>query len=223
MKLQQRLVVLFFRGLTSLICRIDDAQLARVPRRGPLIIYTNHVNIIEIPIIYTRLYPRPLHGLAYADRWKSRLVGWLLDVCESIPLHRGEPDITAIRAGLERLREGHILLISPEGTRSGHGRLQVAHAGVVMLALHSGAPLLPIAYVGGERYKENLRKLRRTDFHLVVGQLLRLQARGGRPTREAREQMLAELMHELAALMPVELRGEFASPPTAPAIYVKRA
>jgi 1-acyl-sn-glycerol-3-phosphate acyltransferase len=222
-KLQQRLVVLFFRGLTSLICRIDDAQLARVPRRGPLIIYTNHVNIIEIPIIYTRLYPRPIHGLAYADRWKSRLVGWLLDVCESIPLHRGEPDITAIRAGLERLREGHILLISPEGTRSGHGRLQVAHAGVVMLALHSGAPLLPIAYVGGERYKKNLRKLRRTDFHLVVGQPLRLEARGARPTREAREQMLNELMHELAALMPVELRGEFSSPPKAPTAYVHRA
>ena len=223
MKLQQRLVVLFFRGLTSLICRIDDAQLARVPRRGPLIIYTNHVNIIEIPIIYTRLYPRPIHGLAFADRWKSRLVGWLLDVCESIPLHRGEPDLTAIRAGLERLREGHILLISPEGTRSGHGRLQAAHAGVVTLALHSGAPLLPIAYVGGERYKENLRKLRRTDFHLVVGQPLRLVARGARPTREAREQVLNELMHELAGLMPVEYRGEFADPPKAPAVYVKRA
>lgn len=223
MKLQQRLVVLFFRGLTSLVCRIDDAQLVRVPRRGPLIIYTNHVNIIEIPIIYTRLYPRPMHGLAFADRWKSRLIGWLLDVCESIPLHRGEPDITAIRTGLERLREGHILLISPEGTRSGHGRLQAAHAGVVTLALHSGAPLLPIAYVGGERCKENLRKLRRTDFHLVVGQPLRLEAHGARPTREAREQMLAELMYELAALMPAELRGEFAGRPTAPAAYLQRA
>ena len=223
MKLRQRLVVLFFRGLTSLMCRIDDAQLARVPLRGPLIIYTNHVNLLEIPIIYTRLHPRPIHGLAFADRWNNRLLGWVLDACESIPLHRGEPDLAALRAGIERLREGHILLISPEGTRSGHGRLQVAHAGVVTLALHSGAPLLPIAYVGGEHYKENLRRLRRTDFHLVVGQPLRLEARGARATREVREQMLDELMHELAALMPEEFHGEYASPRDGAGMYLRRA
>lgn len=223
MKLRQRVVVFFFRGLTSLMCRIDDAQLARVPRRGPLIIYTNHVNVLEIPIIYTRLHPRPLHGLVYAERWKNRLLGWVLDAAESIPLHRGEPDITALRAGIERLREGHILIISPEGTRSGHGRLQAAHAGVVTLALHSGAPLLPIAYVGGEHYKENLRRLRRTDFHLVVGRPLHLVPGSARPTREAREGMLDGLMRELAALMPEELRGEFGGPRKGPATYLRLA
>jgi 1-acyl-sn-glycerol-3-phosphate acyltransferase len=217
------LVVLFFRGLTSLICRIDDTQLARVPSRGPLIIYTNHVNVLEIPIIYTRLHPRPIHGLVYADRWKNRLLGWVLDACESIPLHRGEPDIAALRAGIEHLREGHILIISPEGTRSGHGRLQAAHAGVVTLALHGGAPLLPIAYVGGEHYKENLRRLRRTDFRLVVGPLLRLEPPGARPTREAREQMLNALMCELAALMPEKLRGQFAGPRDGAGMYLRRA
>ncbi len=223
MKLRQRLVVLFFRSLTSLISRIDDSQLARVPSRGPLIIYTNHVNVLEIPIIYTRLHPRPIHGLVYADRWKNRLLGWVLDACESIPLHRGEPDIAALRAGIERLREGHILIISPEGTRSGHGRLQAAHAGVVTLALHSGAPLLPIAYVGGEHYKENLRRLRRTDFRLVVGPPLRLEPPGARPTREAREQMLNALMCELAALMPEKLRGQFAGPRDGAGMYLRRA
>ncbi len=223
MKLRQRLVVGFFRGLTSLICRIDDTQLTRVPQRGPLIIYTNHVNVLEIPIIYTHLHPRPVHGLVYADRWKNRLLGWVLDSCESIPLHRGEPDITALRAGIERLRAGHILIISPEGTRSGHGRLQRAHAGVVTLALHSGAPLLPIAYVGGEGYKENLRRLRRTDFRLVVGRPLRLVARGARPTREAREHMLDELMAELAGLMPEEFRGDYATPRVSPAQYTQPA
>jgi 1-acyl-sn-glycerol-3-phosphate acyltransferase len=223
MKLRQGLVVLLFRSLTSLICRIDDSQLARVPLRGPLIIYTNHVNVLEIPIIYTRLHPRPIHGLVYADRWKNRLLGWVLDACESIPLHRGEPDITALRAGIDRLREGHILIISPEGTRSGHGRLQVAHAGVVTLALHSGAPLLPIAYVGGEHYKDNLRRLRRTDFRLAVGQPLRLEPRAVRTTREAREQMLKGLMYELAALMPAELRGQFAAAPDDAGMYLRRA
>lgn len=210
MSLSQRGAVIFFRGLTSLLCRIDDRQLTQVPTRGPLIIFTNHVNILEIPIIYTRLKPRHVHGLIYAERWRNRLLGWLLDVCESIPLHRGEPDIAALRRGLERLREGHILIISPEGTRSGHGALQEAHAGVVTLALHSGAPLLPVAYAGAEKWRGNLRRLRRTDFHVRVGQLFHLDAHGEIVTREVRRQMIDEMMYQIAALLPPQYRGQYA-------------
>ena len=64
MTLSQRLIVGTLKGITSLICRIDDAELEKVPTHGPLIIYTNHVNILEIPIIYTHLQPRRVHGMA---------------------------------------------------------------------------------------------------------------------------------------------------------------
>ena len=49
MTLAHRIVVATLKGLTSLICRIDDAQLAQVPDRGPLIIVTNHVNMLDPP------------------------------------------------------------------------------------------------------------------------------------------------------------------------------
>lgn len=195
MTFSQRLIAGIFKGITSLICRIDDAQLEQVPKQGPLIVYTNHVNILEIPIIYTHLQPRHVHGMLLAERWKNPVLRWILDQTETIPLHRGEADIVAIRKGLEALDKGEILIIAPEGTRSHDGQLQPAHPGVVLLALHSAAPLIPLVYFGAERYKENLSRLKRTDFHMRVGRPFRLDDRGEKVTRLVREQMMEEMMY----------------------------
>jgi len=219
--LTQRAVVATFKGLTSLICRIDDEQLARVPWQGPLIIVTNHVNILEIPIIYTHLKPRPVHGFVQADRWKAGWSRWLLEVCEAIPVRRGEADIGAVRKGIERLKQGRIVIISPEGTRSGHGRLQKAHPGVVILALHSGAPLLPIVYCGAENYKQNLRRLRRSDFHIAVGRPFAIDPGGALVTRQVREQILDEIMYQLAPLLPPAYRGVYSNLEAATQRYLR--
>lgn len=220
MTLAQSMVVATFKGLTGLLCRIDDAQLAQVPEKGPLIIVTNHVNVLEIPIIYTRLQPRPVVGLVSAHRWENPLLRWLLDVVGAVPLHRGTADVTALRRAVEILQAGSILIISPEGTRSGHGRLQRAHPGVVLLALHSGAPLLPVVYHGAERYRENLRRLRRTDFHLSVGRPFYLEARGERVTRPIRQQMVDEIMYQLSGLLPPAYRGVYADLDSATTNYL---
>jgi 1-acyl-sn-glycerol-3-phosphate acyltransferase len=209
MTLSHFFVVATLKSLTSLICRIDDAQLARVPDRGPLIVATNHVNVIEIPIIYTHLQPRPVAGMVLADRWNSPLLGWVLDVGGTIPLRRGEPDVAALRTALDRLRAGHIIIIDPEGTRSGDGRLQKGHPGAVLLALRSGAPLLPVVFHGGEHYKDNLRRLRRTDFHIEVGRLFHLDAGGRKVTRQVRQRMIDEVMYQMAALLPPAYRGVY--------------
>jgi 1-acyl-sn-glycerol-3-phosphate acyltransferase len=209
MTLAHFFVVVTLKGLTSLICRIDDAQLARVPDRGPLIIATNHVNVIEIPIIYTRLQPRPVAGMVLADRWNNPLLGWVLDVGGTIPLRRGEPDIAALRTALDRLRAGHIIVIDPEGTRSGDGRLQKGHPGAVLLALRSGAPLLPVVFHGSEHYKDNLHRLRRTDFYIEVGKPFHLDAGGRRVTRQVRQRMIDEVMYQMAALLPPPYRGAY--------------
>ena len=206
MSLVHSLTVFTFRLLTSLICHIDAIQLDRVPHQGPLIIVTNHVNVLEIPIIYTRLQPRPVHGLVYADRWKHAWSRLILEIGHSIPLRRGEADFQAIHRSLELLKAGHILIISPEGTRSGHGRLQVAHPGVVVIAQHSQAPLLPVGYYGAEGYKDNLSHLKRTDFHISVGQPFRLRPQQ-KTSRLIRQQMLDEIMYQLAKILPEQYRG----------------
>ena len=220
MTLAQRIVVATFKGLTSLLCRIVDAQLAQVPDRGPLIIVTNHVNILEIPIIYTRLQPRPVTGMVAAVRWNSRWLRWLLDVCGAIPLRRGEADVAALRRAIEMLEAGHIVIVDPEGTRSGDGRLQKGHAGVVLLALRSGAPVLPVVFYGSEHYKDNLRRLRRTDFHIAVGRPFYLDAGGVKVTRQVRQQMIDEIMYRMSALLPPAYRGVYSDLDAATETYL---
>ena len=198
-----------FRVITSLICRIHDSELVRVPHEGPLILATNHVNIIELPIIYTRLYPRRLTALGLADRWDKGWSRFLMEASGAVPLHRGEADVAAIRKALQQLELGKIVLIAPEGTRSGHGRLEKAHAGIVLLALHSGAPVLPVVYYGSEDYKENLRRLRRTDFYMAVGQPFRVDAGGVTVTRSVRQRILDEIMYQMSALLPPQYRGVY--------------
>jgi 1-acyl-sn-glycerol-3-phosphate acyltransferase len=116
-----------------------------------------------------------------------------------------------MRRALAALKEGGMLIISPEGTRSGNGQLQSGHPGIVPLALKSGATLLPIGYSGSENYKENLKKLKRTDFHLAVGKPFRLSTGGETAAREARQQMVDEVMYQLATILPEAYRGNYAN------------
>jgi 1-acyl-sn-glycerol-3-phosphate acyltransferase len=210
MTLSRRLIIAFFRILTGALCRIDDTPLRKVPPRGPLILIINHINLVEVPVLYTRLQPRPITGFVAAYRWKSAFFRWLLNAVDAIPLHRGTADMSAMREALERLKRGAILVIAPEGTRSEHGRLQSAHAGSVLLALHSGAPIQPVVCYGNERFSDNLHHLRRTELHLAVGECFYLNAGSGRVSQDVRQEMLDEMMYKLAALLPAEYRGEYA-------------
>ena len=209
------------KGLIRLLCRVDDAQLARVPARGPLIVVANHINFLEVPLLFTHAQPRPVTGFAKADAWDNPALGFLFNLWGLIPLRRGEANVVAFRQGLAALEAGHILAVAPEGTRSGHGRLQRGHPGVVLLALHNGAPLLPVVYYGGESFKRNLTRLRRTDFHIIVGQPFYLNAGGVKVTREVRQQMADEIMYQIAALLPPAYRGYYSDVATATETYLR--
>ncbi len=210
MTLTYRVVTSSIKGLTRLLCRIDDAQLARVPERGPLIIAINHVNFLEPPIFYTHLHPRPLTGFVKAEHLEHPFFGpLLLGLWGGIPIRRGEADMAAFRQALAALEEGRILAMAPEGTRSGDGHLQQGRPGIALLALRSGAPVLPIVCHGGESFWDNLPRLRRTDFHIVVGQPFYLDAGGVKVTRQVRQQIADEVMYQIAALLPPPYRGVY--------------
>lgn len=221
MTVTHRLVTGTIKALTGLLCRIEAEQLARVPERGPLILVANHVNFLDVPILYTRLWPRPVTAFAKAENWDTPGLRFLAELWGAIPIRRGEADLTALRQGLAALEAGYILAIAPEGTRSGHGRLQRGHPGVVFLALQSGAPLLPIVCYGAENYRRDWARLRRAWFHIVVGRPFHLQANGVRVTREVRQQMADEIMYQLAALLPPAYRGYYANLDAASQTYLR--
>lgn len=221
MRIGYRVVTSAIHGVLRTLCQVDDEQLARIPEHGPLILVANHINFLEVPLLYTHLQPRPLAGFAKAETWDSMALGALADLWDAIPLRRGEVDLVALRQALGALEEGHILALSPEGTRSRDGQLQRGYPGVAFLALRSGAPLLPVAHYGGEYFWRNLRQLRRTEFNIVVGEVFELQANGESVTHEVRQQMADEVMYQLAALLPPAYRGAYADWSRATQEYVR--
>ncbi len=210
MTLRQTLVGITLRGISRVLLRLDIDQLARVPKAGPLILVANHVNFLDVPVVFTRLLPRPVTGFAKIETWDNPFKAFLFSTWDAIPIRRGEADMRAMRAGLDALNAGKILAIAPEGTRSSNGRLAHGHPGVAMLALMSGAPLLPLVYYGHEQFNTHIRRLRRCEFHVRVGEPFHLSANGVKVTREIRQQMADEIMGQLAALLPPEYHGVYA-------------
>lgn len=208
MRLDYWAAMLTARGLTRLLCRIDGDSLKSIPPHGPLILVCNHINAIELPVVFPRLHPRSVTGFAKSETWDNPILGPLFNIWHVIPIRRGQPDISALRQGLQVLQDGGILAITPEGTRSGDGRLQRGHPGVVMLALHSGAPLLPLVYYGNEAFHQNVRRLRRTDFRIKVGKPFRIEV-SGKVTNDIRRQVTDEIMFQMASLLPPRNRGYY--------------
>ncbi len=215
-------VTLVIKILTRILCRIDGAQLAQVPEHGPFIVAVNHVNFLEGPILYTHLLPRRMTGFVKAENLDHPFFGRLLfTLWKGIPLHRGEGDTSAFRSAIQVLKAGLFMTIAPEGSRGGHGRLRQGHPGIALLSLRSGAPILPIVVHGGETFWDNFRRLRRTDFHIAVGQPFRLDARGGRATGPVRQQMTDEVMYQMAALLPPAYRGVYSDLSAATEVYIE--
>ena len=221
MTLMRRVVTSIIKGLIGLLCDVHAGALSRVPGQGPLILVTNHVNFLEVPLIFTYLQPRPVVGLVKEENWHHPFTRWLAELWEAVPIRRGESDVAAIRKSLEALEAGNILAVAPEGTRSGHGRLQRGHPGVIMLALKSQAPVLPFAIYGHEHLWRDWAALRRPNVYISIGDAFCLDTGGVKVTRDVRHRITDEIMYQMAALLPPAYRGVYSDLSAATETYLR--
>ncbi len=211
MKLSARVITPLVKLILSFLCKLDVREIYRIPRKGPFIVAVNHINFLEVPLIYTHLFPRDIQGIIKVETWNNPLMAFLAGVWNAIPLNRQTTDLTAMRLCLEALAAGRILILAPEGTRSRTGSLQRGHAGIVQIALRSNATIIPVAHFGGERFWPNVKSLRRTRFTFRVGQSFRLNAQE-LISRQTRTEMADEIMNRISLLLPPSYRGEYPEP-----------
>ena len=214
------LINFIIRVYTRITCRIDAPDLQKVPIQGPLIAISNHTGQIEVPLIFAHLQPRRLTGWAKIESWDNKFLNWVFTVWGMIPVRRGEADMHALKAAIRALENGYILGVAPEGTRNYNGILKRGLPGAVTLALHTGAPVIPIAHWGGENFMKNLKRFKRTDFHIRVGKPFRVETRGIKVTGEIRQQIVDDMMYELAKLLPEEYRGVYSDLGNATGKYI---
>jgi 1-acyl-sn-glycerol-3-phosphate acyltransferase len=123
--------------------RVHGAE--HVPATGPVIFAANHVGVMDGPLLAI-FAPRPVHVLTKVEMFKGWL-GRLLRGAGQIPLDRFRSDPAAVKTCLRVLRDGRAVGIFPEGRRGG-GDLTRIHRGAAYLALVSGAPIVPVVFLG---------------------------------------------------------------------------
>lgn len=209
MKFSVRIVNWFLRRVFQAVCIIDLEELKKIPLNGPMIIVGNHVNFLEPPVIFPHLNNSSIIGVAKKESWDNPLLGFLFNQWKVIPIDREMVDREAFRLSIDALTKEKILAIFPEGTRSKTGKLLPGKPGVVALAMRSKAPLLPVAFYGHENFWHNLKHLRRTEFHIVVGKPFRLNTGGELFSRDVRQAATDEIMYKIAELLPEHYRGNY--------------
>jgi 1-acyl-sn-glycerol-3-phosphate acyltransferase len=204
-----RVVNWFLRRVFQTVCQIDVQDFKKVPLTGPCILVGNHINFLEAPVVLSHLDNHMFTGMAKKETWDNPLFHFLFNQWGIIPIDRNEIDREAFRRSTQALSQGKILAISPEGTRSKDGRLLQGKPGVTALVLRSQAPLLPVGFFGYENFWKNLKRLRRTEFHMVVGEPFRLKLSGISLSRDVRQAVTDEIMYKIAELLPEKYRGHY--------------
>lgn len=204
-----RLTNWILRLVFRTVCRIDIEELKKIPQNGPMIIVGNHINFLEAPVLVPHLDNPNLISVAKKESWKNPLFKFLFDRWGIIPLDRDAVDREAFRLMLAAIGTGKILVVFPEGTRSIDGQLLQGKPGVVTLVLRSGVPVLPVGLHGYEDFWDNLKQLRKTDFHIKVGKPFRVNFNGDALSREVRQAVTDEIMYKIAELLPEKYRGYY--------------
>jgi 1-acyl-sn-glycerol-3-phosphate acyltransferase len=158
--------------ITRLLFNVRREGFAKIPKRGPVILVSNHVSNLD-PVLVVASAPRPVYHLAKHTLFK----GWFRrtffeTLGGQVPVDRvAGGNEAAILAGVRILEQGLALGIYPEGARTRDGKLKKGRRGVARLALLSGAPVYPVAIVGayeawppGQRLPRLFRRTR-----LIVG------------------------------------------------------
>jgi 1-acyl-sn-glycerol-3-phosphate acyltransferase len=186
-----------------------------IPRSGPFILAANHISFVD-SLFMPLLCPRPVVFLGKADYFEKARTRWFFQGVNMIPVRRegGSAGEAAIQAGIEALRQGRVVGIYPEGTRSPDGRLYRGKTGVARMALEARVPVIPVAIRGTDEVMPLDSKLPRLSGKVVVeyGKPLRFVRYYDRARdRFVLRSVTDEIMYEIMMMSGQEYVDEYAS------------
>jgi 1-acyl-sn-glycerol-3-phosphate acyltransferase len=149
--------------------------------------------------------------MAKEQLFRFKPLGYFLRNYGAFPVRRGQLDRQALRQAEQVLADGQVLAIFPEGMRSRSHRLQQAFTGVALIALRSGAPILPVGFTGTEQINRPTWFLSRPEVKIVIGRAFHLLPLDGRVTRADLDKLTDYMMQHIAALLPLSYRGVYAA------------
>lgn len=195
-----------------------EGAIDELPKDGPLIIASNHASNLDVPVIGSWLIPllgRRIQWLGKKELFDWPIVGWVATRGGVHPVERGAADVEAFRLAERILADGQVLFVFPEGTRSRDGALQEARDGVALLALRTGAAIVPIGISGSHKVWPKGRPIPFPGGRVTVRIGRAFTPKDELPegtTRSAAKRLTTELiMRRIAVLLPPRQRGIYGS------------
>lgn len=139
-------------GITPILEGWESLPEAIKSGQQPAIFIANHASLFDPPMIIVSLPCKPVLIAKKGLAWMP-IVGQAMMLAEFIFVdrHKGAKSAASIKAAAQKIRNGISVAYFPEGTRSTTGRLRPFKKGAFALAAESGAPIVPLAIVGGHR------------------------------------------------------------------------
>lgn len=134
-------------SVLSPIYRIEVIGKENMPADGGVLLCANHIDNLDPPVVGITA-PRPVHFMAKEELFSVPLLGKIVPHLNAFPVKRGMSDREALRKGLGILKDGKVLGLFPEGTRSKTGEMGKGLAGAGFFALRSEAHVVPCAIIG---------------------------------------------------------------------------
>lgn len=198
----------------KIIADIEINGLEKLPE-GNVIVAANHLGRLDTAVLLCILDREDLI-MPVAEKYKTHpLYGAIGRAANAIWLNRFDADYSAFRQILDRMKQGGLLAIAPEGTRSKTEALQAGKMGVAFLASKSGYPVLPVAVTGTQDrgIVENIKHFRRSKITATAANLIYIDIPRGPGREEAMRQATDEIMCQIGALLPEKYRGVYADHP----------
>ena len=194
------------RTIVLALVRVRVEGRENLPKSGPYILVSNHINWKDPPLISIAL-DLSVRYMAKVQAFNYPLLGYIVRATGAFPVRRGEGDRRALVTALRVLKGGQILGFFPEGHRSETGALLRGKPGVGFLASRAGdVPVVPVAMTGT---KQSLLQLIFGGHAVLrVGRPFRLTDLTEQERRD--EQAVTDaVMTRIASLLPVEMRGVY--------------
>ncbi len=146
-KLWYQVAKSIIRIFASIAFRARYSGSANVPRTGGALLVSNHQSHLDPPIVGAGC-PRQMSYLARLTLFRIFPFGWILQSVGAIPIDRDRSALSGIRATLQALQRGEMVLVFPEGTRSRDGNLGTFKPGLALVARRAKVPIIPAAIDG---------------------------------------------------------------------------
>jgi 1-acyl-sn-glycerol-3-phosphate acyltransferase len=205
------------RNLISWLMKIlTDTQykvIENVPSTGGLLIATNHLSRMDIPVLFMIPNRPEMTALVTTKYLKHPLIRWFIVSAKGIWLDRDTADFGAFRSAVEALDQGKAVGISPEGTRSKTGLLQEGKLGTALLALRAHVPIVPVAITGTKGSFKKAITFQRPSISAEFGALIPAPVLERNNREEQMQKLTDEIMCQIAVMLPESGRGFYANHP----------